>query len=145
MEIHELPTGTLSSTDYIPIDNGSATRKVNYGAQMDALNGAVTAATGTFLSSASVTIGTNTTLTKINGVVYFNIDASTSANIATGSAGAGFITFPSGFRPGKAKDFIGRNGAGSYSEFYVTTNGQMQCTGGISSGSTFRVSGCFTI
>ena len=34
MNIHELPVGNLQSTDYIAIDNGTATRKFDYGAQI---------------------------------------------------------------------------------------------------------------
>lgn len=42
MEIHELDTGTLQSTDYVAVDDGSNTRKVDFGSIISTLSGKTT-------------------------------------------------------------------------------------------------------
>lgn len=109
------------------------------------LNTNVTVNSGTLNSIQTVTLGNNTTLNKVGSVVYFNIDATTSANIASGSAGSGFITFPSGYRPSANKSFVGRINTGTVGEYHLTSGGSLQTLTSITSGATFRLSGSFVI
>ena len=146
MEIHELPTGTVQSTDYIALDNGSATRKVNYGGQISTLNSKTTVNTGTFSKVSTVTLNAATKLHKTGDTVVFAVDASTSATIGTGSGGAGFVELPSGYRPASAVLVIGMDSNNTVHGFYIPANGKIQVLiANIQSGATFRFSGSFSL
>lgn len=100
---------------------------------------------GTFSKIDTVTLNAQTTLHRAGNMVIFNIDASTSAAIPSGSSGNGFIVFPAGFRPATAKFFSGRVASGTVGEYYLSPNGQLQVNPQIASGTTFRVSGSFIV
>lgn len=112
-------------------------------ALLTSLNNLLTVNSGTFSKINTVSLNAATTLHKIGNVVYFNIDATTSEAIASGASGAGFVVFPSGFRPGANKDFVGRITSGTIGEYFLQTNGNLQTLTAISAGSTFRLSGSF--
>lgn len=100
---------------------------------------------GTFTKLDTVTLNAATTLHRAGRLVVFNIDATTSANIPSGSSGNGFIVFPAGFRPASAKFFAGRVASDTIGQYYLSSNGQLQVNPQISSGATFRVSGSFIV
>ena len=132
--------GLLGVTDISGIGNGTVT------GALSTLDGKTTPTVGTVGSIETVTLGANTTLHKIGDLVVFNIDASTSANIPAGSSGAGFVTFPSGFRPPTSKSFVGRTGTGTTGEYLLSSGGNFQVlANAITSGSTFRISGSFVV
>ena len=107
--------------------------------------GSMASVTGSLTKAETVTLNANTKLRKIGSLVVFNIDASTSAQIATGSAGQGFIVFPVGFRPPSDVTFIGRNTTGTVCEYYLSSSGNLQTLTAIPANATFRLSGSFTI
>lgn len=83
-------------------------------------------------------------LAKLGKLVVFSVNSAVTGTINSGSAGAGFISFPSGFRPDVATTFQGNNGSASQMNFYVTTGGQFQVLGSnIASGAYVRLSGAF--
>lgn len=111
------------------------------------INSAVTESTGTFTKISTVTLNAATKLHKTGNVVTFAVDASTSAQIGTGSGGAGFIEFPAGYRPATAVLFLGMDATNTVVKgFYVPANGKAQVLiSNIPSGATFRVAGSFSI
>lgn len=102
---------------------------------------------GTFSSISTVTLNAQTKLHKIGDTVVFNIDATTSANIPTGSGSAGFITFPSGYRPASGIEFLGIDVTNAVVKgFWVPSNGQIQVAlSAIPANAVFRVSGSFIV
>lgn len=100
--------------------------------------------TGTFgHDSTRIQNVTNCTLAKLGKLVVFSINCSATAAISTGSAGGGFITFPTGFRPSAAVNFPGNEGS-TPRNFYLPIGGSMQVLGSpIASGGTVRFSGAF--
>lgn len=100
---------------------------------------------GTFgYDSARIQNVTGCKLAKIGKLVVFSVNSAVIGSISSGSAGAGFISFPSGFRPDVATTFQGNNGSATQMNFYVTTSGQFQVLGStIASGAYVRLSGAF--
>ena len=146
MQIHELNTGTLQSTDYIAIDNGSDTRKIDYGAQMGTTsisgigNGTVTGAISALNSktTANITLEPNVTqlsaydsiFEKTGKMVTAYFAATSSTNISSGTK---IATIPSGFRPPRTFRYVvyATGGTGCL-EFQ--NNGAINLIGSINSG-----------
>ena len=103
-------------------------------------NNSLTKSSGTF----SVSNGTisNNKLYKFNGLVVFQFTFVATSDIPSGSAGQGFITFPSGYRPEVGLGITGQLGTGS-ANYFISSNGQMQCGLAISNGTTVRLAGSF--
>lgn len=148
MQIHELPAGTLANADVVAVDNGTSTRKLTFKTVVNSLiTIAMTPTAGTLATSSACTLNSPTRLAKAGNLVVFNIDATANADISTGSAGAGFITFPAGFRPVSSTQILGTNAStSSVFGLYITASGSCQINiASIASGNIFRVSGSFWI
>ena len=144
MRISDLPGGTLGDQDVAAVDNGTGTtRKIGLQSEIDARIAPTTS--GTFTKAGTVTLNANTSLDKAGRLVVFNIDASTSVQIASGTSGQGFVTFPSGFCPPAARTFIGRNTSGTLCEYYLGSDGKLQTMTNIPANATFRLSGSFFV
>ena len=119
-------------------------------------DGTVTGAISSINSSLSISSGTFTfencrsngsAIYRIGKIVYFRIDVTATANISPGSAGNGFIQFPSGFRPNAGTAFFGMDAsAGTAKQMFVTSGGAAsQTPSTIASGNVYRSSGMFII
>lgn len=118
--------------------------------------GTVTGAISTINSSLTISSGTFTfencrsngsAIYRIGKIVYFRIDVTATANISPGSAGNGFIQFPSGFRPNAGTAFFGMDAsAGTAKQMFVTSGGAAsQTPSTIASGNVYRSSGMFIV
>lgn len=68
MQIHELNTGTATDADYIPIDNGTDTRKIPFISTVNGLVHAISDAVAASLTSLSEYVGTGLTGT-VSGAI----------------------------------------------------------------------------
>lgn len=88
--------------------------------------------------------GSAMSLRRFGGNVVFQATLNTTADIAAGGSGEGFVIFPEGFRPLAGFGFVGQVGQGVRA-FYIAPSGKMQVAGTaiIPSGTVVRISGSF--
>lgn len=146
MPLYQVRLTGISLTSITPVFTAVQTQSET-DTLLNTVNTRTTTTAGTFSKIASVTLNVNTKLHKTGDTVVFNIDATTSANIPSGSGSAGFITFPSGYRPATSIEFLGIDATNSVVKgFWVTANGQIQVAiSAIPANAVFRVSGSFSI
>lgn len=88
--------------------------------------------------------GSNVSLRRFGRNVVFQATLNTTADIAAGGSGEGFVVFPQGFRPAAGFGFTGQVGIGTRA-FYISPSGKVQVAGTdmIPSGTVVRISGSF--
>ena len=130
---------TLGSTDISSIGDGTVTGAIS------SINSSLTISSGTFTFENCRSNGS--AIYRIGEIVYFRIDVTATADISPGTAGSGFIQFPSGFRPNAGTAFYGMDAsAGIAKQMYVSSGGTAQQTPTtIASGHVYRSSGMFIV
>lgn len=88
--------------------------------------------------------GSNVSLRRFGRNVVFQATLNTTADIAAGGSGEGFVVFPQGFRPAAGFGFTGQVATGTRA-FYISPSGKVQVAGTdmIPSGTVVRISGSF--
>ena len=131
MQIHELPSGTLTSSDVVAIDNGTSTRKTTLPAAMDVVYAKTTGAI-TLSSNVTATSSFSCICEKRGNFVTVYIAFTATEDIATSATVA---TIPSGFRPPRQFRTVVYK-SGGYGVLQFNTSGTINAIAAISNTNT---------
>lgn len=127
MQIHELPSGTLTNSDVLAIDNGTSTRKTTLPAAMDVVF-AKTTGTITLSSNVEATSTFSCICEKRGNFVTVYIAFTATEDISSSTQVA---TIPSGFRPPRQFRFIVYKTGGT-GTLQINSSGTVNAIGAIS-------------